>query len=126
MVRSICCSPLLLSRDLPGMGLGFSSSPEDDDWPFTLLSWVPGDVVSLPNYPRESVFWELSMLMLKVLYNYLPLPREGDKMLSRAFLCGEFGTDSFLARPRRKMFPVVFVVRGMVMGIYFGSAPSPP
>ena len=34
--------------------------------------------------------------------------RERDKMLLRAILCGEFGTDSFLVRPRRKMFLVVF------------------
>ena len=49
------------------------------------------------------------MLILKALYNYFPL-RERDKMLLRPFFCvGEFGTDSFLARPRRKMFPAVFV-----------------
>ena len=34
---------------------------------------------------------------------------------------GEFGTDSFLARPRRKMFHVDFVGRGMVMDICFGN-----
>ena len=34
----------------------------------------------------------------------------------------EFGTDSFLARPRRKMFPAVFEERRMEMGIHFGSA----
>ena len=43
---------------------------------------------------------------------------------------GAFGTDSFLARPRRKMFPADFVVKGMEMGTYFGSvllplSPSP-
>ena len=37
-----------------------------------------------------------------------------------------YGTDSFLARPRRKMFLVVFVARGMVMDIYFGSVLFPP
>ena len=49
--------------------------------------------------------------------------RERDKMLSRAILCGEegFGTDSFLARPRKKTFLVVFAVRGMVMVTYSGS-----
>ena len=42
--------------------------------------------------------------------------RERDKMLLRAILCGEeVGTDSFLVRPRRKTFLVVFVGRGMVM-----------
>ena len=45
--------------------------------------------------------------------------RERDKMLLRAILCGEFGTDSFLVKPRRKMFHVVFVGRGMVMVTYF-------
>ena len=34
---------------------------------------------------------------------------------------GGFGTDSFLARPRRKMFHVDFVGRGVVMVIYFGN-----
>ena len=34
---------------------------------------------------------------------------------------GEFGTDSFLVRPGRKMFHVVFAGRGMVMDIYFGN-----
>ena len=29
-----------------------------------------------------------------------------------------FGTESFLARPRRKMFPAVFVVKWMEMGTY--------
>ena len=36
---------------------------------------------------------------------------------------GASGTDSFLARPRRKMFLVDFAVKGMVMGIFSGSAP---
>ena len=39
---------------------------------------------------------------------------------------GAFGTDSFLARPRRKMFPADFVVKGMEMGTYFGSVLLPP
>ena len=52
--------------------------------------------------------------------------RDRDKMLLRAILCGreeggEFGTDSFLARPRRKMFHVDFVGNGMVMVICFRS-----
>ena len=34
---------------------------------------------------------------------------------------GEYGTDSFLVRPGRKMFHVVFVGKGMVMVIYFGN-----
>ena len=34
---------------------------------------------------------------------------------------GEFGTDSFLARPRRKMFHVDFVGKGMEMVICFGN-----
>ena len=37
-----------------------------------------------------------------------------------------FGTDSFLARPRSKMFLVRFAVRVMVMGIFSGSAPFLP
>ena len=39
---------------------------------------------------------------------------------------GEFGTDSFLVKPRWKMFHVVFVGRRMVMDIFFGSVPFPP
>ena len=35
-----------------------------------------------------------------------------------------FGTDSFLARPRRKTFPVVFVVRGTVMVTFLESVLS--
>ena len=35
---------------------------------------------------------------------------------------GEYGTDSFLAMLRRRMFPVGFVVVGTVMGIFLGSA----
>ena len=38
---------------------------------------------------------------------------------------GEFGTDSFLVRPGRKMFHVVFAGREMVMDIYFGNVPFP-
>ena len=38
----------------------------------------------------------------------------------------EFGTDSFFVRPRRKMFHVVFVGRGMVMVIRFGNVLSSP
>ena len=52
--------------------------------------------------------------------------RERDKMLLRTILCGEFGTGSFLARPRRKMFLVVFKVREMVMDACFGSVCSLP
>ena len=45
---------------------------------------------------------------------YLVHPRERDKMLLRAiyFVRGCLERISFLARPRRKTFPVVFVVRG--------------
>ena len=50
--------------------------------------------------------------------------RERDKMLLRAILCGEFGTDSFLVRPRRKTFLVVFVGRGMVMATCSGNVLS--
>ena len=41
--------------------------------------------------------------------------RERDNMLLRAILCGVCGTDSFLARPRRKMFRVFFKGKRMVM-----------
>ena len=37
-----------------------------------------------------------------------------------------FETDSFLTRPRRKTFLVVFVVNAMVMATYSGSVLSPP
>ena len=36
------------------------------------------------------------------------------------------GTDSFLVRPRRKTFLVVFVGKGMVMVTCSGSVCSPP
>ena len=51
---------------------------------------------------------------------------ERDKMLLRAFLCGRWGvgTDSFLTRPRRKTFLVVFAVRVMVMVTHSGSVLS--
>ena len=39
---------------------------------------------------------------------------------------GAFGTDSFLERPRRKMFFVGFAVRGTVMDTYSGSVPFSP
>ena len=39
---------------------------------------------------------------------------------------GVFGTDSFLARPSRKTFLVVFVAEGMVMATYSGSVLFPP
>ena len=51
--------------------------------------------------------------------------RERDILLLRAFYVGESGTDSFLVKPRRKMFHVVFVGRGMVMVTCFGSVLSP-
>ena len=51
--------------------------------------------------------------------------RDRDKMLLRAILCGEFGTDSFLVKPGRKMFHVVFAGKRMVMDIYFGSVLFP-
>ena len=38
---------------------------------------------------------------------------------------GEFGTDSFLVKPRRKMFHVVFVGRGMVMVVCSGNVLFP-
>ena len=52
--------------------------------------------------------------------------RERDKLLLRAILCGrEFGTDSFLVRPRRTTFLVVSVGRGLVMVTCSGSVLSP-
>ena len=39
---------------------------------------------------------------------------------------GEFGTDSFLVRPGRKMFLVVFAGKRMEMVIYFGNVLFPP
>ena len=39
---------------------------------------------------------------------------------------GEFGTDSFLEKLGRKMFPVGFVKRWMVMVICFGNVLFPP
>ena len=49
--------------------------------------------------------------------------RERDKLWLRAILCEGFGTDSFLAKPKRMMFPVSFVARKMEMVICFGNVP---
>ena len=63
------------------------------------------------------------MLILEAPCNYSPHPTCGNEihMLLRAILCEVFGTDSFLARPRRKMFSVDFAAKGMVMVTYFGN-----
>ena len=73
--------------------LGFSSSLRMMTGPIQhfhasiLDAWL---LVSLPKYPRGRFFWELSMLIIKVLYNYLPLPICGKeiKMLLRAIVWG--------------------------------------
>ena len=85
-----------------------------------------GDSVSLLSLLRGRVFlggdfadFQGSLQLLT-----LSLLRERDKMLLRAILCGVFGTESFLARPRRKMFLVDFVTKGILMVTYFGSPPS--
>ena len=56
--------------------------------------------------------------------HYLPRPTCGNeiKCCDEPFCVGVFGTDSFLARPRRKTFLVVFVVGGVVMVTCSGSA----
>ena len=111
--------------------LGFPPSLEDDDWAIsTLLFWMPGDLVFLPSFLKGRAFWVVSMSILKALLQLLTSshPRERDKMFLRAIYFVRWCLEriSFLARPRRKTFPVVFVVRGMVMVTYFGIYFSPP
>ena len=86
-------------------------------------SILDGAFVFLPSYLRGKAFEVLSMLILRALYNNLPRPTCGNEIQCylEPFCVGAFGTDSFLARPRRKMFPAVFVVKGMEMDTYFGS-----
>ena len=52
--------------------------------------------------------------------------RERDKMLFMAFCVGVFGTDSFLASPRRKTFLVDFVVKKNGDGHLFWECPFTP
>ena len=84
----------------------------------------------LPDFLSVRVFWSVfNLLIIKgslQLLNSTHL-RDRDKMLLRAiFVLEEFGTESFLVRPGRKMFLVVFVGRRMVMDIYFGNVPFLP
>ena len=62
------------------------------------------------------------MLIVIALYNYLPRLTCGNeiKCCYEPICVGAFGTDSFLARPRRNMFPADFVVK-KVEGTYSGS-----
>ena len=89
-----------------------------DAWRFTVFSKLSERKVFLGG---EFADYQGSLQLL--ISSHL---RERDKMLLRAILCGVFATDSFLARPRRKMFLVVFVVGGMVMVTCSGSVLSPP
>ena len=88
-----------------------------------LLFWMLGVLVCFPGFLKRRVFWELSMLTLKALYSNLPLPICGKEIKCRKepFCVKGFGTDAFLARPRRKMFLARSVAREMVMGIHFWS-----
>ena len=52
--------------------------------------------------------------------------RERDKMLLRSILSGGLGTDSYLAKPKRRMFLAVFVVALMGMVIFSGRVPLSP
>ena len=72
-----------------------------------------------------------SLLIFEALHNYLPRPTCGNeiKCCQEPFCVwvggreggGGFGTDSFLARPRKKTFLVGFVLIGMVMVTSSGS-----
>ena len=75
---------------------------------------------------RVSRVWILLMLRALQLLNSSPPAGNEIKCCSEPFCVGECGTDSFLARPRRKRFLVYFVVVGMEMGICFGSVPFSP
>ena len=72
------------------------------------------------------------MLIFKALYNYVPRPTCGNeiKCCQEPFCVGVFGTDSFLAKPRRKTFLVVFgemVWRwSLILVVYFPSLLPPP
>ena len=133
MARCIFSSFLPLSLALPGMGMkraGF-------DFLFTLrmMAGPFQHFSSILDAWRYSLFVKLSeregfrgvqfadFQGALQLLNCSHLREREIKCCYEPFCVREFGTDSFLVRPRRMMFLVSFVVRGMVMGIYFESAP---
>ena len=126
MVPSIFFLFLRLSWGLLWMGrsevgFGFPSLP-----PLRMMTGpVQHFYSSILDAWRFSVFAKLSERrgFLGGEYAHLARPTWGNeiKCCWGPFCVAMFGTDSFLARTRRKTFPVVFVVRWMVMVTYFGS-----
>ena len=45
-----------------------------------LLFWMPGASRYLLGFLRDKVFWEVSLLIFKVLYNYSPRPTCGNEI----------------------------------------------
>ena len=66
-------------------------------------------------------FWVAAYADLKGSLQLLTSSRGKEIKCCQEPLCvGEFRTESFLARPRRKMFPAVFVEGRVEMGIFLG------
>ena len=126
MVLFIFFLSLLLSWGLLGMGrrkVGFG-------FPSLLSGYLDAlrsSVFTKLSFRKGFLGGEYADLKLKALYNYLPRPTCGNeiKCCQEPFCVGAFGTDSFLARPRRKMFPVFSVAKGMEMVSHSGNVLSP-
>ena len=95
------------------VGLGLPPSSQNDDWAysaflFILLFWMPGVSMSLLNLLKERAFWVVKLLIFKALYNYLPRPTCGDKILLRAILCGGVWNGFLLGRAKKEDVPCRF------------------
>ena len=73
-----CCGGVCLGWGGEGLGSGFSSSIEDDDGSCSAFLIVYFGCLAVLYFCQvaraEGVCWELNLLILKDLYNYLPLP----------------------------------------------------
>ena len=108
------------------MGSGFSSSSQDDCWAYSAFLFFYSGCLAFQLADRKGFrsveFADFQGSLQRLTSSHL---RNEIKCCYEPFCAGEFGTDSFLARPRKKMFLVGFVVKGMVMVTYSGSVPSP-
>ena len=131
----IFSSFLLLSLALPGMEVnraGFDLLfPPLGGWLVLSKifppSWMLGGAGVFVKLSEREGFRGVQFADFKVSLQ-LPISshlRERDKMLLRAIFVDVFGTDSFLVRPRRMMFPVNFVAKrwrwSFVSGVYLST-----
>ena len=74
-----------------------------DAWRFSVFAKLP----------ERKVFWVVRFRFSRLFTITYLVPPAGDeiKCCLEPFCVDVFGTDSFLVRPRRMMFPVVFVVK---------------